>query len=243
MQRLAGAGYRAVAPDQRGYSPGARPAGARAYRMSHLVGDALGIADELEMDRFHLVGHDWGAVVGWALAAAHPERVSTWTAMSTPHPRAYLSSIPRSLQLLRSVYTGFFTLPWLPEAVLGAKDATVLSGLLRASGLPRAYAEEYAHAMSDRDALRAALNWYRGARVWDLLSVGRVRVPTLFLWGRHDVALGTSAARATRSWAQGNYRFVPLDAGHWLPETQVERIADLLLPHVARDGAAARVAS
>jgi pimeloyl-ACP methyl ester carboxylesterase len=208
-----------------------------------LVDDVVRIADELGADRFHLVGHDWGAVVGWALAAGHPERVSTWTAMSTPHPRAYLSAMPRSLQSLRSVYIGFFVLPWLPETVLGGKDAALLSALLGASGLPRATAHEYAHAMAESDALRAALNWYRAARAWDLLSVGRVRVPTLFLWGRHDVALGPSAAKATRTWVSGDYRFAPLDAGHWLPETQVEEIAPLLLAHLADDTRVNRAAS
>ena len=79
---LAAAGYRAVAPDQRGYSPGARPADVAEYRIERLVGDVLGFADALGVERFHLVGHDWGGAVAWQVAGRHPERLRTVTSLS-----------------------------------------------------------------------------------------------------------------------------------------------------------------
>jgi pimeloyl-ACP methyl ester carboxylesterase len=179
------------------------------------------------------VGHDWGAVVGWALAAHHADRLSTWTALSVPHPRAYLSALPRSLQGLRSAYVGLFALPRLPEAVLSATGGALLKLALVASGLGRPQADAYAHAMHN-DSLRAALNWYRAARARDLWSVGRIEIPTLYVWGRHDPALGSVAAKSTRSWVRADYKFVPLDAGHWLPEKHADQIAQLLLTHIGK---------
>jgi pimeloyl-ACP methyl ester carboxylesterase len=116
---LAAAGYRAVAPDQRGYSPKARPASVQAYRMPELVADVVAIADRLDAETFHLVGHDWGGVVAWRLAGQHPERVATLTAVSTPHPRAFARALVAGTQALRSAYIPVFRLPRLPELLLG----------------------------------------------------------------------------------------------------------------------------
>jgi pimeloyl-ACP methyl ester carboxylesterase len=118
-QALAAAGYRVLAPDQRGYSPGARPAAVRAYRMPELVADVLALAEAAGAARFHLVGHDWGGAVAWALAGRHPERVATLTSVSTPHPRAFAAALLTGGQLPRSAYIGFFRIPRLPELVLG----------------------------------------------------------------------------------------------------------------------------
>jgi len=120
-EALAAAGYRVLAPDQRGYSPGARPAAVRAYRMPELVGDVLALAEAAGAARFHLVGHDWGGAVAWALAGRHPERVATLTSVSTPHPRAFAAALLTGGQLLRSAYIGFFAIPRLSELVLGAR--------------------------------------------------------------------------------------------------------------------------
>jgi pimeloyl-ACP methyl ester carboxylesterase len=244
MRALAAAGYRAVAPDQRGYSPGARPRRTTAYRLPRLAADIVELADELDIERFNVVGHDWGGVVGWAVAAGHPGRVLSWTAVSTPHPRAYLRALTRGSQALRSGYIALFRLPGLSEALLGAGGGTLLRRALTASGLPDDPAKTYSEAMTEAGALRAALSWYRAARPRDLAAVGRVKVPTLYVWGRRDPALGAAAARATRLFVSGPYRFEPLDTGHWLPETEADTLAAMLLEHVGahsgrREGAAA----
>ena len=132
---LAGAGYRAVLLDQRGYSPGARPAGRRAYVLAEAATDVLALLDELGIERAHVVGHDWGGAIGWRLAAAAPDRLLSLTSVSTPHPRALLRSMVTSDQALRSWYMGFFQLPVLPERALLAREGRLLHRGLRRAGL------------------------------------------------------------------------------------------------------------
>lgn len=234
LDALAGAGYRAVAPTQRGYAASARPGGGRgAYRLPALVGDVLGMAAALGRDRFHVVGHDWGGAVAWALAAGHPERVRSVAVVSTPHPRAVREALPRSLQALRSSYIAFFALPALPEAALLAGGGALLRRMLVGSGLPADRADEYVAAMREPGALAGALGWYRAARPGDL-GLGDVAVPTLYVWSPGDPALGGTAARRTAAHVTGPYRFEVLDgAPHWIPETRPAELGALLLDHLS----------
>ncbi|HZB50045.1 MAG TPA: alpha/beta fold hydrolase, partial [Mycobacteriales bacterium] len=119
---LAAAGYRVLVPAQRGYPDAPRPAGRRGYRTGELVGDVLALLDRHGVDRAHLVGHDWGAAVAWAVAAAHPDRLRSLTAVSVPHPRALTGALLTSTQALRSWYILLFQAPWLPEQLLLAGD-------------------------------------------------------------------------------------------------------------------------
>jgi pimeloyl-ACP methyl ester carboxylesterase len=229
---LAGAGYRALAPDQRGYSPGARPAAVRDYQMPELVADALALADWAGAKRFHLLGHDWGGVVAWHLAAQHPDRVATLTAVSTPHPRAFTAALRASAQPLRSAYIAFFRTPRLPELALGARGMAGLRLLLVRSGLGPEWAEVYASALAEPGALAAALAWYRAAGP-SILRVPAVAVPTCHLWGSGDAALGRRATEATARWVTGPYHLQVLDgAGHWLPEQHAAELAGPLLAHL-----------
>lgn len=224
---LVGAGFRAVAPAQRGYTRSFRPPARSDYRTELLVGDVLELATSLGASRFSVVGHDWGGAVAWMLAARHPERVRTMCSVSTPHPAAMASVALVSLQALRSLYVAGFQLPVVPEAVLLAGGGAVLRRLLLQSGLDADHADEYVAAMREPGALTAALHWYRGAAVSRLGRLEDVTVPTLYVWGGADPALGRAAAEATRARVTGPYRFVPLEGvGHWIPEMH----ADLLLP-------------
>lgn len=239
LERLAGAGFRAVAPDQRGYSATARPKEVGQYHLDHLVADVLRIADDLGSDRFHLVGHDWGGMVAWAVAAAHPERLLSLTSVSTPHPRALASSLWRSSQLGRSWYIGFFQVPQVPERVLAAGNGALLRRALRGSGLPGAQADAYADAILEPGALTAAISWYRALRPHSSLGVGRITVPTLFVWSSGDVALGPVGARATGGQIDAPYRFEVLEhTSHWIPETRVDELTALLLDHLHEHTAA-----
>ena len=230
---LAGGGYRVLAPDQRGYSPGARPAAVGGYRMPELVADVLALADRAGVvGRFHLVGHDWGGAVAWHLAARHPERVATLTAVSTPHPRALAAALRSSVQPLRSAYIAFFRTPRLPELVLGAHGLAGLRLLLARSGLGPEWVEAYAGALADPGALAAALAWYRVAGP-STLQVPAVAVPTCHLWGSGDPALGRRATEATARWVTGPYRLKVLaGAGHWLPEQHAAELSAPLLEHL-----------
>jgi pimeloyl-ACP methyl ester carboxylesterase len=227
---LVEAGHRVVLPDQRGYSPGARPPGRRAYSATELAADVLALLDELGLASAHLVGHDWGGGVAWGLASANADRVRTLTAVSTPHPKAMRTGS----QAARSWYVGAFLVPAVPERVLLAARARFLRRLLRRSGLPAEAADGYADRMAEPGALTAALNWYR-ALPYARPSIGPIDVPTLYVWGADDVALGPIAATRTARWVRGPYTFVPLpDTGHWIPEAAPDALLGPLLDHLRR---------
>ncbi len=158
---LAAAGYRVLVPAQRGYGTADRPPRRRDYRTAELVADVVALLDRLGLDRAHLVGHDWGGVVAWAVAGAHPDRLHSLTVVSTPHPRALAGSLLTSTQGLRSWYVLAFQLPWLPERLLLARGGRRLHRALRGSGLSRGPAAAYVEAMRRPGALTAALHWYR----------------------------------------------------------------------------------
>ena len=232
LHRLAEDGYRVWAPDQRGYSPGARPGRIADYRVEKLVGDVVAQANKLGHHSFHLVGHDWGGMVGWATAFRHPHLVDSLTVLSTPHPRALLGSLLRSDQLLRSSYFAFFELPVLPERTLAFAGGRLLRLLLTRSGLPGEIAEDYVRVMVDKDTLGPALNWYRAATASQ--RVGHISTPTLLIWGEGDPALGRTAIRRTAQWVEGAYRLEILpDAGHWLVENRPNTVSQLILSQVS----------
>ena len=236
LTALGAAGYRALAPNQRGYCSGARPADTRAYATEELVKDALDFANLQGAERFHIVGHDWGGVFAWHVASLEPDRVITLTSVTTPHPAAFADSLPRSTQLLRSSYIALFRTPWVAEQVLSAGNFTVLRKLLEGSGLSPEYAARYVEALKEPGALTAALNWYRAAGRGSS-KVGEIEVPTLYVWGGKDAALGPEAARLTEKYVTGVYRFEALDdAPHWIPEERPDRLNDLLVGFLERHG-------
>ena len=243
LPALAAAGFRAVAPDQRGYSPGARPIGVEHYGVDALIADALAIADELAAPRFHLVGHDWGGQLAWLLAARHADRVRTLTVLSRPHPAAFaraLASDPKQGE--RSKHHRAFQDP-NTAALLIEDGAKRLRRMLRDHGVPEPDAEAYVAPLSTHAAIDAALNWYRaafrGASTLAMSDVPAVRMPTLFLWGDADLTVGRPAAEATREFAKGSYRFVVIPgAGHFLTDQAPEVVTRELLAHLASHASA-----
>jgi len=232
LAALGTAGYRAVAPDQRGYSPGARPADVGEYRIDRLVADVLGFAAELGNERFHLVGHDWGGAVAWQVAGRHPERLRTLTSVSTPHPGAFRRSIQDGEQRDRSSYMLFFRSPEA-EAFFRDDDAAGLRALYAASGLDEGAATEYVRALTAPGALTAALNWYRAADLGIVEGLGRITTPTLYVWSTKDPALGQEAAEATAEHVAGPYRSEVLDGvSHWIAEDAPDALNALLLEHI-----------
>ena len=232
---LVEAGYRVVAPDQRGYSPGARPDGVPAYAMGELVGDVVGMLDGLGVERAHVVGHDWGAAVAWQVAGRHPERVRTVTAVSVPHPVAFSEALAGDAdQRERSQYMRLFQVEGKAEEVL-LRDGE--GGLRTFFGGAEATAdvERYVEAMQEPGRLTAALNWYRAASRASVDGFPPVTVPTMYVWSDGDLALGRTAAEATALHVQGPYTFVELEGvSHWVPEEAPEDLTALLLEHLQR---------
>jgi len=238
-RRLQAAGLHTIAPDQRGYSPEARPTSTAAYRMHHLVGDALAILDDLGADRAHVVGHDWGGAVAWALAMRSPDRVRSLTVVSTPHPVALGHAMRSSWQALRSWYVLVLRLP-IAERIVAPR----LVPLLTRFGLPESQARHYQARMAEPGALTGAIDWYRAMpftarspsdQSGDDAASDRtiVTVPTTYVWGNRDPALGRRAAELTVDHVSADYRFVELDAGHWLPENEPDELAAAILDRIA----------
>ncbi|MET8234401.1 alpha/beta fold hydrolase [Micromonospora sp. NPDC005298] len=230
---LHAAGLRTYALDQRGYSPGARPEAVAEYRIPELVADVVAVLDALGLDAVHLVGHDWGAVVAWAVAAGHPERVRTLTAVSVPHPAAMAHALRTDRQQkARSSYMALFRMPGKAEKVLLALNATALRKMLGGVG-DSSRVDRYADPMREPGALTAALNWYRAMSGSDLAGVGPVGVPTTYVWSDRDVAIGRAAADACAANVTGDYRFVPLTGvTHWIPDAAPGPLAEAILARV-----------
>ena len=229
---LVAAGARVLVPEQRGYSPGARPPGRAPYRVEELVADVLALLDAAEVRAAHVVGHDWGGIVAWALAARAPERVSGLTVLGTPHPAALRSALPRSTQALRSAYVAAFQVPRLPEAVLAARGGAVLRAALRRSGLPREHVERYTARMLEPGALTAALAWYRALVLRPaspLGGTGAVAVPTTLLQATRDPAFAATAVRDSGRHVTAAFTRRPLARGHWLPETAPQEVMRAVL--------------
>jgi len=226
--RLVDAGYRTLAPDQRGYTAGAAPPGRRDYRVDLLAGDVVALADAAAVDRFHLVGHDWGAAVAWYLAGAHPERVATLTALSVPHPAAMRATLVSGGQALRSWYMLAFQVPGT-EQVLAARRGELLRRVLGASGLGPEAAARYAARARTPDGLRGPLAWYRALPWSGRTPTHRSPVPTALVWGQRDRFITGAAARACGRFVTGPYELVEAPASHWLPEEEPELVARTVL--------------
>jgi pimeloyl-ACP methyl ester carboxylesterase len=235
---LAAAGYRAVAPSQRGYSPGARPpTGDTAnYHIDRLMDDAMAIAAACgHADRrFHLVGHDWGGSIAWSLADHFPRRLASLTVLSRPHPNAFNRALqmPDGDQAHRSRHHKAFLEPDAADVVL-ADDARWLRERLAAAGVPAASIERHLDVLGNKDAMEAALAWYR-ARGAIRGPLGVINVPTLYIWGDADDTVGRIAAEGTRDFVLASYRFEVLpDVGHFAADQAPDRVSELLLQHLA----------
>ena len=235
IDALAAAGYRVVAPDQRGYSPGARPEGVEHYAIGHLMADVLAIADWFGAHKVDVVGHDWGGMVAWALAIHYPERLRSLTAVSTPHPAAFAAALrdEGADQRQRSGYVDIFRKVGEGEDLFLADNAAGLRRLYGSNGSSPEAAKEYISVLTQPGAITAALNWYRATSFSDGGDQGPVTVPTLYVWSDGDVALGPDAAKLTADHVTGPYRFEPLEGvSHWIPEEAPDRLNQFLLEHL-----------
>ncbi|MFZ2527233.1 MAG: alpha/beta hydrolase [Rhodococcus sp. (in: high G+C Gram-positive bacteria)] len=231
---LAESGLRVIAPDQRGYSPGARPAEISAYAVGELVGDVLGLLDGFGIESAHLAGHDWGAIVGWHLTARHPDRVRTFTAVSVPHPGAYNWALRHDAdQQSRSSYIKLLRSEGKAEAVLLDDGARRLRAMYHPT-IDVDSVDEYIRALTEPGAMTAALNWYRAVNR-DFRDVPSVTVPTTHVWSTADVALGRAGAERCGEFVDADYEFVVLDdVSHWIPEEKPAALAEAILARIGQ---------
>lgn len=229
---LHAAGLRTVAPDQRGYSPGARPPRRRDYRLPLLVADAAALVDRVGRP-VHVVGQDWGATVAWLLAAGHPDRVRTLTAVSVPHSSEFVRAVRTSRQGLASWYMGMFQLPLLPE-LLGRRGV-MARGLLR-GGMTEDEVARFRTELVEDGALPGALGWYRAM---PLTSPGwvdqRVAVPTTLVWGDADSAILRTGIERSGGWVDAPYHLEVLEGvSHWIATQAPEPLAAAILDRIGR---------
>lgn len=235
---LADAGYFAVAPNQRGYSPGARPdpKDPDAYRIDRLVGDALDIVAAVGHSdkRFHLVGHDWGGSLSWIIASRYPERLRSLTMLSRPHPASFLRALamPDGDQKRRSGHHSAFLEPDAVPRLL-ANDCEWLRSRHMRQGMPKAATDAHMSVLGSEAALEAALAWYRSSGPRQPL--GPIKVPTLYLWGDADDTVGRAAAEGTGEFVDAPYHFEVLpNVGHYAADQVPDRVNELLLSHLRR---------
>jgi pimeloyl-ACP methyl ester carboxylesterase/2-polyprenyl-6-methoxyphenol hydroxylase-like FAD-dependent oxidoreductase len=232
--RLHQAGLRTIAPNQRGYSPGARPERVEDYALPLLAGDVLGILDELGVPAAHVVGHDWGAVVAWYLAAKHPNRIRTLTAVAFPHLDAYQHALRVDPEQQKSsVYIESLIAPGAAEAWL-ADDAAQLRALLQLhdNALTAEQQARYIEFHTRPGTFDAALNWYRAGTLLDGRSdMGQVMVPTTFIWSEDDASVSTLAAEKSGEYVTARYRLVTLrdKISHWQPQEVPDLVAEEIL--------------
>jgi pimeloyl-ACP methyl ester carboxylesterase len=228
------AGLRTVAPDLRGYSPGARPLEPTAYTAAEGAADAVAILDALGVDRqAHLVGHDWGSIVGWHAAAHRPDRFRSYTAVSVPHQSAMAFALATDAdQRKRSEYVQFFRIPDKSEDALLEDGGRRLRAIFADSGLDDAGVDRYVAPLLDRDALTGALNWYRGLSR-DTPDVPAVTIPTTYVWSDGDQALGRTGAQKCAEYVTADYEFVEFpQVSHWIPDQEPKRLAEAILARV-----------
>lgn len=226
--------YRVVVPDQRGYSPGARPDDVEDYRIGALTADAIGILDALDVRQAHVVGHDWGAAVAWQLGARHPERVRTLTALSVPHPRAFIDALRSDEeQRTASQYMREFAQPGYDQILLADGGARFREVLDDAS--PEVDVEAMLAAAREPGALAAWLKWYAAQRREDIADTPVVTVPTMHVWSDGDRALRAAGAHRTAEYVSGPYRFETLlGVSHWIPEEAADQLGRLLVEQFAQ---------
>jgi epoxide hydrolase 4 len=239
---LAAAGYRVLAPDQRGYHLSEKPRSLQGYSLDALAGDVVGLIDASGRETAVLVGHDWGGIVAWHVATTYPGRVERLVAINAPHPAVIQQQLwTHPTQMLRSWYVFAFQLPWLPEAGLKQFGSAPLAEVLRRTSRPGTFSDDdlarYRRAWAEPGALRAMVNWYRAALRTRSNQPPRPRLtmPVLILWGVKDLALDPDLARGSLALCdQGRLEFFD-NATHWLPHEEPERVNRRLLAFLRPD--------
>lgn len=237
MKDLSSHSYYCVAPNLRGYSKGARPKGKENYVIEELVQDVLDIAKNVGKEKFHLVGHDWGSAIGWQLVHNNPQKILSWTGMAVPHLQGFFEAVLMDKdQKEKSKYIALFQLPFLPEWNIRSKGYNILHKLWDEQSAEEI--EDYLAIIKEKGALTAMLNYYRAnnrlaKRAGAEQILGDINVRTLFIWGNKDIAIGPAAVSKGHKYMKNEYKFLELDAGHWLIQTKYFEVKQAIIEHLS----------
>ena len=234
LEKAAKEGYRVVAFDQRGYSPGARPKGIEHYHIKALTNDVIAIANEFDFDTFHLVGHDWGAVVAWNVAIEYAKRLRSLTALSIPHIGVFFDAIlNHPAQQQRSSYMKKLQKPFLPEYKFVANQQLFFKQMMANS--PKEQLEEYVALQAEYGAATATINWYRALNVEEIVAnktyVKTINCPTLFIWGSEDMVIAPAIIPQQKALIAAPYKEVVLPTGHGLIQMQADTVISEVITH------------
>ena len=233
---LAQAGFHVIVPDQRGYNLSDKPKGWQAYTLDQVAGDVAGLADHYGAECFLLAGHDWGAAAGWWTAQRFPTRVRRFVALSAGHPavwRAAMETDPE--QRRKSRYVKLFALPWLPEALMRARNFKGLADAVRTTARPDVVTDEdmacYRAAWGQPGALTGGLNWYRALLKMALegQEAYRIHVPTLMIWGMKDPFGTRSVAEKSVMLCDRGMLQTFDEATHWILSDEPQRVVQAML--------------
>ena len=235
---LADAGYRVVAPDQRGYNLSGKPKGARAYGLDVLAADIFALADALGHERFSVVGHDWGAAVGWWMASlpAGRARLERMAILNAPHPAIWRRSMTEDAEQRRkSRYVQALRLPILPELLVRAGGYKALADAFASSTRREAFGPAemaaYRAAWSQPGAVSGMINWYRALflQALPVPAAGSLATPTLIVWGDRDAFAGPELAEASAALcAEARVLHLP-EATHWVAHDAPDEVSAALL--------------
>lgn len=239
MSSLSKKGFYCAAPNLRGYSQGACPKEIEQYSLDKLADDVIGIFKSFNKPNFHLVGHDWGAIIGWKLARDYKDKILSWTGISVPHPQSFgKAMVMDEEQIKMSQYVKNFQVLNLPEKQIRKDDFKVLRKLWE--NCSNDQIEDYLKVFSQPNRLTATLNYYRSN--YKLLKsaaqneiLGDIHVPTLFIWGNKDIAIGSTSVNEHHRYMKSEYEFLELNSGHWLIQTKYQELKKAITKHITRN--------
>jgi pimeloyl-ACP methyl ester carboxylesterase len=234
MKAMAAKNYRCFAFDQRGYSPGARPKEVEQYEIKKLASDVIAVADTLaDSQKFHLVGHDWGAAIGWIVVSLYADRIASWCSLSTPHSEPYRWGIDNDpTQKESSKYIHNLLKPGNPELMYWKNDLALLRGIWAAS--PQEVVDDYVSIFKDKEAVIAVTHYYRATMLYPVgIDFAPITIPSLCILGLKDKYVSILTMDRTHSYLRGYYKYLQLpEADHWLIEKNYDVVEQEVLAHI-----------
>lgn len=230
---FAAKGFRVVAPDQRGYNLSSKPKGVKAYRIENLVADMVELIKQLSTEKIILVGHDWGGAVAWEIAGQYPELIEKLIILNMPHLRIMRETLKTNArQMVRSWYTGFFQIPFLPEWISSWFNFKLMEKSMIGTAIQHTFTRfeitQYKVAWRQPGAIKAMINWYRAYK-YSHPALKRIHIPTLILWGTRDkFLLPQMAGKSNMLCSKGKLIYID-DATHWLHHEKAAKVNQLIL--------------